>query len=157
MKSHYYLCQQCRQKQEHYFSSTRNICKQYVSDYILSQTSDSNALNTIAIHPQRVLPKLDTNDDASSPESITTADNKQRLLPVVRHDTRSMNILRDFQYHSLEDREIGHESTLKDSGIDTASSSTILNVISTDQFQKVSINVVVFCLVYVFHMRIEIF
>ncbi|CAF0948351.1 unnamed protein product [Adineta ricciae] len=104
VKSHYYLCQQCRQKQEHYFSSTRNICKQYVSDYILSQTSDSNVLNTIAIHPQRVLPKLDTNDDASSPESITTADNKQRLLPVARQDMRSMNILRDFHQfkHNLE-------------------------------------------------------
>ncbi|CAF4427713.1 unnamed protein product, partial [Rotaria magnacalcarata] len=62
---------------------------------------------------------------------------KNRLLPEMKKDKRSMNILRDFQYHSLEDRESGQESTLKDSGIDTASSSTILNVISSDQFKKV--------------------
>ncbi|UJR36942.1 hypothetical protein I4U23_029651 [Adineta vaga] len=138
VKSHYYLCQQCRQKQEHYFSSTKTICKQYVSDYILSQTTDSNSMNKDGLNQQRILPKLNTdnNEDTSSPESIAMSDKNQRLLPVIKQDMRSMNILRDFQYHSLEDREIGHEYTLKDSGIDTASSSTILNVIPTDQFQK---------------------
>ncbi len=155
LKPQYYLCIQCRQKQEHYFSSTKNICKQYLSDYILSQTSDENQMNKHGSNQQRILPKPKINtknndDDVSSPESITACDNNKRLLPVIKQDMRSMNILRDFQYHSLEDRELGHESTLKDSGIDTASSSTILNVISSDKFKKVFINVV--CLVYVFYV-----
>ena len=98
---------------------------------------------------KRILPKLHTNDeDISSPESITTSDQKKRLLPEIKQDIRSNHILRDFQYHSLEERELGQESTLKDSGIDTASSSTILNLISSDQFKKVFFLFVV-CFVYV--------
>jgi hypothetical protein len=89
-------------------------------------------------NPKRILPKIHNNDeDMSSPESITTSDQKKRLLPEIKQDMRSINILRDYQYHSLEERELGQESTLKDSGIDTASSSTILNVISSEQFKKV--------------------
>lgn len=45
--------------------------------------------------------------------------------------------LKDFQYHSLEEKDIGHELTLKDSGVDTASSSTILNALSIDPFKQV--------------------
>jgi hypothetical protein len=79
--------------------------------------------------------KLNINDDEiSSPESLSISDKKKRLLPEIKQ-----NILRDFQYHSLEDRDLGQESTLKDSGIDTASSSTILNLISSDQFKQVFI------------------
>ena len=108
-------------------------------------------MNKHGANQQRILPKLNINknsDEASSPESMTAFNKNTRLVPEIRQNLRSMNILRDFQYHSLEDRELGQELTLKDSGIDTASSSTILNVISTDQLKKVSINVV--CLVYVF-------
>ncbi|CAF2707840.1 unnamed protein product [Rotaria sp. Silwood2] len=138
LKSQYYVCNQCRQKQEHYFSLTNNICKQYLSDYILSKTLDEDQMNKYGANQKRILPKLimPNDDDISSPESMSTCDNKNRLLPTVKQDKRSMNILRDFQYHSLEERESGQESTLKDSGIDTASSSTILNVISSDQFKK---------------------
>jgi regulating synaptic membrane exocytosis protein 2 len=147
LKSQTYLCNQCRQKQEQYFSLTpKNICKQYSSDYILSQTSEENPMNKYGANQKRILPKpkLNQNDeDVSSPESISTCDKKKRLLPEIRQD-----ILRDFQYHSLEERDLGQESTLKDSGIDTASSSTILNVISSEQFKKVFI-LMLFCLVYV--------
>ncbi|CAF4540050.1 unnamed protein product [Rotaria sp. Silwood1] len=138
LKSQYYICNQCRQKQEQYFSSANNICKQYLSDYILSQTLDEDQMNKHGANQKRILPQLKmfNDDDVSSPESTSTCDNKNRLLPAVKQDKHSMNILRDFQYHSLEERESGQESTLKDSGIDTASSSTILNVISSDQFKK---------------------
>ncbi|CAF3542722.1 unnamed protein product [Adineta steineri] len=133
LKSQYYVCNQCRQKQEHYFSSTKNICKQYLSDYILSQTSDENN----QMNKQRILPKPEINNNKNYDEASPSDSNKNtRLLPQIKPNLRSMNILRDFQYHSLEDREIGHELTLKDSGIDTASSSTILNVISSEQFKK---------------------
>jgi len=138
LKSQYYLCNPCRQKQEQYFTSNKNICKQYLSDYILSQTYDENQMNKYGANQKRILPKpkSDQNDeDISSPESISTCNNNnKRLLPVIKQD-----ILRDFQYHSLEERDLGQESTLKDSGIDTASSSTILNVMSSDQFKKVFI------------------
>jgi hypothetical protein len=137
LKPQLYLCNQCRQKQEQYFSSPQNICKQYVSDYILSQTHDENQMNKYGANQKRILPKLKSNnkdDDISSPESISTCDNKKRLLPEIKQ-----NILRDFQYHSLEEKDLGQESTLKDSGIDTASSSTILNIIPSDQFKKVFI------------------
>jgi len=138
LKSQYYLCNQCRQKQEQYFISNKNICKQYLSDYILSQTHDEkNQMNKYGANQKRILPKLKSNqndEDISSPESISTCDNNKRLLPIIKQD-----ILRDFQYHSLEERDLGQESTLKDSGIDTASSSTILNVMSSDQFKKVFI------------------
>jgi hypothetical protein len=111
-------------------------------------------MNKHGANPKRILPKILNNDaDISSPESITTGDQKKRLLPEIKQDIRSINILRDFQYHSLEERDIGQESTLKDSGIDTASSSTILNVISSDQFKKVFF--VVVCLVYVLYFWIE--
>ncbi|CAF1114513.1 unnamed protein product [Rotaria magnacalcarata] len=139
LKPQYYLCNPCRQKQEHYFSSTNNISKQYLSDYILSQNVDENQMNQHGANRKYISPKLkisNDDDDISSPESMFKCDNKNRLLPEMKKDKRSMNILRDFQYHSLEDRESGQESTLKDSGIDTASSSTILNVISSDQFKK---------------------
>ena len=151
LKPQCYLCNQCRQKQEQYFSSTKNLCKQYLSDYILSQTYDENPMNKHGANQNRILPKPNTNNDndVSSPESISTSDQKKRVLPQIKQDMRSINILRDFQYHSLEERELGPES-IKDSGIDTASSSTILNVISPDKFKKVSI--VVVCLVYVFYM-----
>lgn len=137
LKSQYYLCNQCRQKQEQYFSSKKNISKQYSSDYILSRTYDENPLNKYGANQKRILPKLksiENDEEISSPESISTCDKNKRLLPEIKQ-----GILRDFQYHSLEDRDIGQESTLKDSGIDTASSSTILNVISPEQFKKVFI------------------
>jgi hypothetical protein len=137
LKSQYYLCNQCRQKQEQYFTSNKNICKQYSSDYILSQTHNENQMNKYGANQKRILPKPKSNqndEDVSSPESISTCDNNKRLLPVIKQD-----ILRDFQYHSLEERDLGQESTLKDSGIDTASSSTILNVMSSEQFKKVFI------------------
>jgi hypothetical protein len=51
--------------------------------------------------------------------------------------SRSIHNLKEFQYHSLEEKDIGHETTLKDSGIDTASSSTILNILSNDSLKKV--------------------
>ncbi len=130
LKSQTYICNQCRQKQEQYFSPSKNICKQYVSDYILSQTHDEKLFDT---NQKRILPKLNSIDDDSS--AITTGDKKKRLLPEIKQ-----NILRDFQYHSLEERDLPPESTLKDSGIDTASSSTILNVISPEKFQKVFIS-----------------
>ncbi|CAM4895992.1 unnamed protein product [Rotaria socialis] len=139
LKSQYYLCNPCRQKQEHYFSSTNNISKQYLSDYILSQNFHENQTNQHDANRKHISPKLEIsndNGDISSPESMFKCDNKNRLLPEMKKDKRSINILRDFQYHSLEERESGQESTLKDSGIDTASSSTILNVISSDQFKK---------------------
>jgi hypothetical protein len=69
-------------------------------------------------------------------------ENSLSSLPLSR-STHNPNIiqmpgrLKDFQYHSLEDKDIGHASTLKDSGIDTASSSTILNVLSSDPFKQV--------------------
>ena len=75
LKSQYYLCNQCRQKQEQYFSSTKNICKQYLSDYILSQTHDENPMNKYGANQKRILPNKSINnddDDMSSPESITT-------------------------------------------------------------------------------------
>lgn len=143
LKPQYYLCNPCKQKQEPYFSSTTNISKQYSSDYILSQNNfDENQMNHYGANQKYISPKLkisNDDDDVSSPESVFKCDNKNRLIPDMRKDKRSINILRDFQYHSLEERESALESTLKDSGIDTASSSTILNVISTDQFKKVFI------------------
>ena len=45
--------------------------------------------------------------------------------------------LKDFQYHSFEEKDVGHEATLKDSGIDTASSSTILNALAIDPLKQV--------------------
>lgn len=108
-------------------------------------------MNKYGANQKRIVPILNmtNDDDISSPESMSTCDNKNRLIPDIRKNIRSTNILRDFQYHSLEDRESGLESTLKDSGIDTASSSTILNVISSDQFKKVFI-VDIVRIVYVF-------
>jgi hypothetical protein len=100
---------------------------------------NKNGANQKRILPNPKVNHNNTDDDVSSPDSISTCDNNKRLLPVIKQDIRSTNILRDFQYHSLEERELGPESTLKDSGIDTASSSTILNVISSDQFKKVSL------------------
>jgi hypothetical protein len=92
-------------------------------------------MNKYGANQKRILPKLKLiDDDTSSPESITTGEKKKRLLPEIKQ-----NLLRDFQYHSLEERDLPQESTLKDSGIDTASSSTILNVISPEKFQKVFI------------------
>jgi regulating synaptic membrane exocytosis protein 2 len=137
LKSQYYLCHQCREKQEEYFSSTKKISKQYLSDYILSQTHEENSMNQYGANQNRIVPQLKLNindDEISSPESLSISDKKKRLLPEIKQ-----NILRDFQYHSLEDRDLGQESTLKDSGIDTASSSTILNLISSDQFKQVFI------------------
>lgn len=59
-------------------------------------------------------------------------------LPLSRSAHKQPQLcLKEFQYHSLEERDIGHETTLKDSGIDTASSSTILNALSMDPFKKV--------------------
>jgi hypothetical protein len=58
-------------------------------------------------------------------------------LPLSRSTHNPQIYLKDFQYHSLEDKDIGHETTLKDSGIDTASSSTILNILSNDSLKKV--------------------
>ncbi|CAF3784330.1 unnamed protein product [Rotaria sordida] len=139
LKSQYYVCNQCKQKQEHYFSLRNNTCKQYLSDYILSQTLNEDQINKYGANQKRILPKLkmsNDDDEISSPESIATCDNKNRLLQERKQDKYSINILRDFQYHSLEEKESCQESTLKDSGIDTASSSTILNVISSDRFKK---------------------
>ena len=48
----------------------------------------------------------------------------------------TQNYLKEYQSHSLEERDIGHETTLKDSGIDTASSSTILNILSNNDALK---------------------
>ncbi len=54
--------------------------------------------------------------------------------------------LKEFQSHSLEEKDMGHETTLKDSGIDTASSSTILNILSNDVLKKVfSMEFIVLC------------
>lgn len=58
-------------------------------------------------------------------------------LPLSRSTHHPQIRLKEFQYHSLEEKDIGHETTLKDSGIDTASSSTILNVLSTDPYRQV--------------------
>lgn len=58
-------------------------------------------------------------------------------LPLSRSTHNPQTHLKEFQYHSLEEKDIGHETTLKDSGIDTASSSTILNVLSIEQMKKV--------------------
>lgn len=58
-------------------------------------------------------------------------------LPVSRSIHNPQIRLREFQYHSFEEKDIGHETTLKDSGIDTASSSTILNALSIDPFKQV--------------------
>ena len=57
LKSQYYLCNQCRQKQEHYFSSTKNICKQYLSDYILSQTHDEDPMTKHGANPKTYITK----------------------------------------------------------------------------------------------------
>ena len=94
-------------------------------------------MNNYGANRKRILPKpnkISNDDDISSPESLLICDKQKKLLPIIKQD-----ILRDFQYHSLEERDLGHESTLKDSGIDTASSSTILNVLSSEQFHKVFI------------------
>ena len=111
------------------------MCKQYLSDYLLSQTitDEENFINKYGANQNRILSQLN-NEEISSPESIQICQKNQRLLPNIRQD-----ILRQYQYHSLEERDIGHESTLKDSGIDTASSSTILNVISSEKLKKVFI------------------
>jgi hypothetical protein len=130
LKSQTYLCNQCRQKQEQYFSSSKNICKQYLSDYILSQTHEDKS---IGANQKRILPKLTLIDNDTS--SMTIGEKTKRLLPEIKQ-----NLLRDCQYHSLEERDLPQESTLKDSGIDTASSSTILNVISPEKFHKVFID-----------------
>ena len=45
--------------------------------------------------------------------------------------------LNTFQHSSLDEKNLGPETTLKDSGIDTASSSTILNVLSIDPLKQV--------------------
>lgn len=126
-------CSPCRK----YFSSQKNISKQYLSDYILSQTtpSDDHSMIRYGDNEKRILSKLKSlnvtdDDDESSRESSS----KKRLLPEIKKD-----LLRDYQYHSLEERDLGQESTLKDSGIDTASSSTILNVISSEKFHQVFI------------------
>jgi len=58
-------------------------------------------------------------------------------LPLSRSTHNPQIYLKEFQYHSLEEKDIGHETTLKDSGIDTASSSTILNILSNDALKKV--------------------
>jgi hypothetical protein len=58
-------------------------------------------------------------------------------LPSSRSTQNPQIYLKEFQYHSLEEKDCGHEITLKDSGIDTASSSTILHSLSTDPFKKV--------------------
>lgn len=140
LKSQYYLCNQCRQKQEQYFSS-KNICKQYLSDYILSQTSDETndvLTSKYGANQKRICSNLPANlmeEEISSPESVNNYDKSTRLLPEIKQ-----NILRQFQYHSLEERDLGQEATLKDSGIDTASSSTILNIISAEKLPQVREN-----------------
>lgn len=58
-------------------------------------------------------------------------------LPLSRSTHHPQIILKEFQYHSLEEKDIGREATLKDSGIDTASSSTILHSLSADPFKQV--------------------
>jgi len=58
-------------------------------------------------------------------------------LPLSRSIHNPQIILKEFQYHSLEEKDVGHETTLKDSGIDTASSSTILNILSNDRLKQV--------------------
>lgn len=131
-KSQHYLCNQCRQKQEQYFSS-KNIGKQYLSDYILSQTSDE-LTDVYGANQKRIPSNLQSNlmeEDMSSPEFVNNYEKSTRLLPEIKQ-----NILRQFQYHSLEERDLGQEATLKDSGIDTASSSTILNIISADKLPQ---------------------
>jgi hypothetical protein len=62
-------------------------------------------------------------------------------LPLSRSTHNPQICLKEFQYHSLEEKDCGHEITLKDSGIDTASSSTILNILSTDPFKQVYSNI----------------
>ncbi|CAF1648566.1 unnamed protein product, partial [Adineta ricciae] len=208
----FWLCNICRQKQERYFSSrklipttssvsqltttaintnnindenTKNISKQYVSDYILSQPFDSNEkedeemnmnrngantkINPTSAQPRkRLLPTAHIrrqqqqkeskdessseheDDAASSPESASNVDDNESVprvnkvdedvltsLPLSRSTHHPQIRLKEFQYHSLEEKDIGHETTLKDSGIDTASSSTILNVLSTDPYRQV--------------------
>lgn len=142
------LCHPCRNKQEQYFSSSqKNFSKQYLSDYILTQMtpSDDHSMIRYGANEKRILPKLkslnmpdeeDDDENYSSKLMINSSCSslKKRLLPEIKKD-----LLRDFQYHSLEERDLGQESTLKDSGIDTASSSTILNVISSEKFHQVSI------------------
>lgn len=143
MRKH--LCHPCRNKQEQYFSSSqKNFSKQYLSDYILTQTTptDDHLMMRYGANEKRILPKSKllnmTNDEENCSSKLmmnsSSSSLKKRLLPEIRKD-----LLRDFQYHSLEERDLGQESTLKDSGIDTASSSTILNVISSDKFHQVSI------------------
>ena len=139
-------CSPCRNRQEQYFSSQKNISKQYLSDYILSQTTplDDHPMIRYGANEKRILSKLKplnvTDDDDESRESSSN----KRLLPEIKKD-----LLRDYQYHSLEERDLGQESTLKDSGIDTASSSTILNVISSEKFHQVFIRYCLCCIVYV--------
>ncbi|CAF1294736.1 unnamed protein product [Rotaria sp. Silwood1] len=202
----FWLCNICRQKQESYFSSrklipttssvsqlittsintnnindenTKNISKQYVSDYILSQPFDTNEKEdedikinkngaNKKINPnniqqrKRILPtthirrqqqkesKEDSSSEqddgaVSSPDSASVNDDNESVprvnkndedilssLPLSRSTHNSQVPLKEFQYHSFEDKDLGHEITLKDSGIDTASSSTILNVLSID-------------------------
>lgn len=149
-------CSPCRQRQEHYFSSQKNISKQYLSDYILTQTtpSDDHPMICYGANEKRILSKLKslniTGDDNESFESIIIRESssKKRLLPEIKKD-----LLRDYQYHSLEERDLGQESTLKDSGIDTASSSTILNVISSEKFHQVFIR---YCLCFVVYVKMEL-
>lgn len=58
-------------------------------------------------------------------------------LPVSHSKMKSSIFFKEFQSHSLEEKDLGHETTLKDSGIDTASSSTILNIHTNDALTKV--------------------
>ena len=58
-------------------------------------------------------------------------------LPVSHSKMKSSIFFKEFQSHSLEEKDLGHETTLKDSGIDTASSSTILNIHTNDALKKV--------------------
>ena len=131
LKNQTYLCYQCREKQEIYFSAKKQqqFPKQYLSDYILTQTQDPVMTN-----------KIGQEDEISSPDSITADERPQRKLPEIKLDPRSNKLLRDFRYHSLEEKESGQDPTLKDSGIDTASSSTILNVIPADPYRKVRLD-----------------
>ncbi|CAF0926023.1 unnamed protein product [Rotaria sordida] len=208
----FWLCNICRQKQESYFSSlklipttnsvsqltttsintnninddnTKNISKQYVSDYILSQPFDTNEKEdddikinkngankklhqNIIQQRKRILPtthirrqqqkeskedsssEQDDDDAVSSPDSASVIDDNESVSRVNKNDEDILSSLplsrsthnnpqkdlKEFQYHSFEDKDLGHETTLKDSGIDTASSSTILNVLSIDPFKK---------------------
>lgn len=130
LKNQTYLCHQCREKQEIYFSSKKQqqqLPKQYLSDYILTQTQDATTV------------KKTDQEDISSPDSTMADERPHRKLPEIQLDPRSSKLLKDFRYHSLEERESGQDPTLKDSGIDTASSSTILNVIPADPFRKVEL------------------